>query len=73
MGEPGNVTIAGQSAGGGIVMSQMACMDNEGLFHRAVVMSAMIRSPYQVGGIGVPEELWHAEENGQQFLSFLGC
>ena len=39
-------------------MSQMACMDNEGLFHRAVVMSAMIRSPYQVGGIGVPEELW---------------
>ena len=48
-------------------------MDNEGLFHRAVVMSAMIRSPYQVGGIGVPEELWHAEENGQHFLSFLGC
>lgn len=72
-GDPGNVTIAGQSAGGGSVMSQMACMDNEGLFHRAVVMSAMIRSPYQVGGIGVPEELWHAEENGQHFLSFLGC
>ena len=67
------MTIAGQSAGGGSVMSQMACMDNEGLFHRAVVMSAMIRSPYQVGGIGVPEELWHAEENGQHFLSFLGC
>lgn len=72
-GDPGNVTIAGQSAGGGSVMSQMACMDNEGLFHRAVVMSAMIRSPYQVGGIGVPEELWHAEGNGQNFLSFLGC
>ena len=34
-GDPGNVTIAGQSAGGGSVMSQMACMDNEGLFHRA--------------------------------------
>lgn len=65
-GDPGNVTIAGQSAGGGSVMSQMACMDNEGLFHRAVVMSAMIRSPYQVGGIGVPEELWHAEENGEE-------
>lgn len=72
-GDPENVTIAGQSAGGGSVMSQMACMDNEGLFHRAVVMSAMIRSPYQAGGIGVPEELWHAEENGQHFLSFLGC
>lgn len=71
-GDPGNVTIAGQSAGGGSVMSQMACMDNEGLFHRAVVMSAMIRSPYQVGGIGVPEELWHAEENGQHFLFFPG-
>ena len=21
----------------------------------------------------MPEELWHAEENGQHFLSFLGC
>lgn len=62
------MTIAGQSAGGGSVMSQMACMDNEGLFHRAVVMSAMIRSPYQVGGIGVPEELWHAEEMDSIFF-----
>ena len=53
-------------------MSQMACLDNKGLFHRAVVMSAMIRSPYQVGGIGVPEELWHAEEKRTAFSFFPG-
>lgn len=72
-GDPGNVTIAGQSAGGGSVLSQMTCMDNVGLFQRAVVMSAMIRSPYRHGGIGLPDALWKAEENGQHFLAFLGC
>ena len=72
-GDPENVTISGQSAGGGSVMSQMTCMDNDGLFRQAVVMSAMIRSPYERGGIGTPEALWKAEENGQHFLAFLGC
>ena len=56
-GDPGNVTIAGQSAGGGSVLSQMSCKDNEGLFQKAIIMSAMIRSPYRKGGIGDPEKL----------------
>ena len=45
-GDPKKVTIAGQSAGGGSVMSQLACKANEGLFSGAVVMSAMIFDPY---------------------------
>ena len=71
-GDPQNITIAGQSAGGGSVLSQIACPANKGLFQKAVVMSAMIRSPYEEGGIGVPEPLKSAEENGADFFEFLG-
>lgn len=35
-------------------------------------MSAMIRSPYEKGGFGVPRQLDEAEKNGVDFLSFLG-
>lgn len=71
-GDPENVTIAGQSAGGGSVLSQMSCKDNEGLFQKAIIMSAMIRSPYRKGGIGDPEKLDSAEKNGEAFFDFLG-
>lgn len=71
-GDPNHITIAGQSAGGGSVLSQMACPKNAGLFQKAVIMSAMIRSPYEEGGIGVPKPLREAEENGKQFFDFLG-
>lgn len=46
-GDPDNITIAGQSAGGGSVLAQMACRDNEGAFNKAVVLSGMFRSPYE--------------------------
>lgn len=72
-GDPEQITIAGQSAGGGSVLSQMACPDNAGLFQRAVVMSGMIRSPYGEESIGTPKSLQDAEENGAKFLDFLGA
>ncbi len=71
-GDPKNITIAGQSAGGGSVMSQMTCPDNFGLFQKAIVQSAMIRSPYGEEGIGKPESLEQAEKNGEDFFAFLG-
>lgn len=71
-GDPKNITIAGQSAGGGSVMSQMTCPDNFGLFQKAVVMSGLIRSPYFDGSVGVPEPLDEAEKNGENFFDFLG-
>ncbi len=71
-GDPENITIAGQSAGGGSVLSQMACPENAGLFQRAVIMSGMIRSPYGEGSIGTPRPLGEAEKNGADFLDFLG-
>lgn len=71
-GDPENITIAGQSAGGGSVMSQMTCPDNFGLFQKAIVQSAMIRSPYDGEGIGKPEPLEQAEKRGEDFFAFLG-
>lgn len=71
-GDPKNITIAGQSAGGGSVLSQMTCPDNNGLFQKAVIMSAMIRSPYVPGGIGVPQPLEEAEKCGEAFFELLG-
>ena len=71
-GDPENITIAGQSAGGGSVMSQMTCPANFGLFKRAIVQSAMIRSPYMPGGIGNPNSLERAEQNGVKFFETLG-
>lgn len=53
-------------------MSQMACPDNAGLFQKAVIMSAMIRSPYSQGRMGKAQDMEVAEENGKQFFDFLG-
>ena len=71
-GDPKKVTIAGQSAGGGSVMSQLACRANEGLFSGAVVMSAMIFDPYLRREVGRPELLKDAEKKGLDFFEFLG-
>ncbi len=71
-GDPDNITIAGQSAGGGSVMSQMTCPHNFGLFKRAIVQSALISSPYGAGGFGRGLDLSMAEKNGENFLKFLG-
>ena len=71
-GDPEQVTIAGQSAGGGSVMSQVACPDNGGLFKNAVVMSAMIFDPYFRREVGRPELLRDAEKKGEDFFACLG-
>lgn len=71
-GDPKNITIAGQSAGGGSVLGQITNPANKGLFQKAVIMSAMIQSPYEETSIITPMTLEQAEENGQNFLEFLG-
>ena len=71
-GDAARVTIAGQSAGGGSVMSQVACPANEGLFSGAVVMSAMIFDPYLRREVGRPEMLKDTEKKGEDFFAFLG-
>ena len=72
-GDPGNITIAGQSAGGGSVLSQMVCKANHGLFQKAVIMSGMIRNPYERDFVFSPESMESAQENGRRFLEFAGA
>ncbi len=71
-GDPENITIAGQSAGGGSVLTQMTSPSNDGLIKRAVVMSAMIRNPYGPAPIGIPMSLTEAEKAGEDLFAFMG-
>ncbi|NIJ37111.1 para-nitrobenzyl esterase [Sphingopyxis panaciterrae] len=45
-GDPGNITIFGESAGGAAVDFLMASPLGEGLFHKAIVQSGANREPY---------------------------
>lgn len=71
-GDPENITIAGQSAGGGSVMAQMSCPDNEGYFQRAVVMSGMFSSPYEINSFFIPKSLDEAGRLGKRLFEYLG-
>ena len=71
-GDPENITIAGQSAGGGSVMSQVTCPDNFGLFQKAIVLSGMIRNPYKEWNILKPRKLTEAEQKGIKFFDYIG-
>jgi len=72
-GDPQQITIGGQSAGGGSVMSQLASPQNEGLFQRAIIQSGVMSPLYP--GAGMPpflRELSVAEQEGIQFFEYLG-
>lgn len=71
-GDPDDITIAGQSAGGGSVLSQMTCPDNFGSFQKAVIHSAMIRDPYGSENTIRQKTLAEAEEDGVKLFEFLG-
>ncbi|MGA8767590.1 MAG: carboxylesterase/lipase family protein [Candidatus Acidiferrales bacterium] len=62
-GDPTNVTIFGQSGGGGKVSTLMAMPSAKGLFHRAVVQSASAIT-------GVPKD--EATSSAEAFLAKLG-
>ena len=64
-GDPRNVTIAGESAGGLAVLSHLASRGARGLFHRAIVQSgdfALTQTPLPV-----------AEAEGESFAVKVGC
>ncbi len=70
-GDPSNVTIAGQSAGGGSVMSHLACPSNKGLFNKAIIQSAVIRF-LNAGSLFTPEPLDKAAEKGEKLFALMG-
>ena len=73
-GDPDNVLIFGQSAGGGSVLSHLVSPMDEGLFHRAVVQSAggvTVTQPRNMFTNGYPT-LEEAQQWGVEFFRFLG-
>ncbi|WP_022761223.1 carboxylesterase family protein [Butyrivibrio sp. AD3002] len=71
-GNPNQITIAGQSAGGGSTMHQLACDDNFDKIKGAVVISGMIHHPKMTDDIFKPLELPKAEKLGEEFFEFVG-
>ncbi len=70
-GDPGNITIGGQSAGGMSVCAQLCCQENQGLFQKAIIMSGIVANnfgDFPRFNIGLEE----AERDGEKFFSFLG-
>ena len=71
-GDPENITIGGQSAGGMSVCAQMTSPQNKGLFQRAIVESGTFTPPYG-NRMGLsPRGLKEAEEQGVRFFEALG-
>ena len=70
-GDPDNITIGGQSAGGMSVSAQLTCRGNKGLFRRAIIQSGAFAPPYPFE-FGLCNELAAAEERGKAFFDFLG-
>ena len=66
-GDPENVTVFGQSAGGGSVLSLCASPLAKGLFHKAIIQSAG-----GVGSLGGVFTLSDAEDYGQYIVSSSG-
>lgn len=72
-GDPDNITVGGQSAGGYSVMSQLTAPQNEGLFHRAIIQSGTFTNLYP--GTLMPlhrNDLKEAEQDGVEFFNYLG-
>lgn len=70
-GDPGNITIGGQSAGGMSVCAQLVSPQNEGFCQKAIVESGYFKSPY--GRVFLQYPLQEAEETGRSFLESLGA
>ena len=71
-GDPGRVTIFGESAGGGAVMALMIAPQAEGLFHRAIAQSTYVHGWDRP--LDAPARGWEpAEALGEQVGAALGA
>ncbi len=71
-GDPDNITIAGQSAGGGSVFNHLTSEQSIGNFNKAVIFSGIIRFPYFEDKVLSPQPLEYMEKMGERFFKFLG-
>ena len=72
-GDPTNITIGGQSAGGGSVLAQLTSPQNEGLCQRAIIQSGLF-APVYPNNRKPPRgfSLQEAEQAGVEFFAYLG-
>ena len=71
-GDPDNIKIAGQSAGGASVMQQLVCEDNRDIIKGAAVFSGIIELDNDEDDIFTPLPLSEAEDLGKKFIISLG-
>ena len=70
-GDPEEITIGGQSAGGGSVCAQLTSPMNTGLFRRAVILSGLAAGVYPSPIMAV-HTFDEEEARGERFFEFLG-
>lgn len=71
-GDPGNVTISGESSGGNSTMAHILSPWSRGKFQHAIAMSGaatLLRSPH----FGAARSLKEAEQTGVKFAEAAGC
>ncbi len=72
-GDPENITLGGQSAGGASVSYLLANDEVSPMVKKATVFSGFIRNPFFADGIIMPKKLDIAEKNGEEFIKYIGC
>lgn len=70
-GNPEQITIGGQSAGGMSVSAQLTCPENKGLFQGAIIQSGAFAPPYPFE-FGLCNDLAECERRGKAFFDFIG-
>lgn len=71
-GDPGNITIGGQSAGGASVMYQLTSPQTENLFQKAIIQSGIFTKLYPNHRAPSTRTLEEAEQDGVRFFDLLG-
>lgn len=71
-GDPDNITIAGQSAGGGSVLNHLTAKSSIGLYSKAVILSGIISFPYIKDFVMTPRTREDACSYGVKFFAKLG-
>ena len=71
-GDPDNITIAGQSAGGGSVLNHLTADSSIGLYQKAIILSGLIQFPYIRDFVMTPRTIDDACSYGVKFFEKLG-
>ena len=71
-GDPENITIGGQSAGGMSVCAQLTSPQNQGLFQKAIIQSGIMAGGYGMAGAMPSFGMAGAEQQGVRFFELLG-